>query len=150
MIRANRFARIARAPKVWSFFGAVFWPLISFCPLLDFTGLVWSKGRGRKRRATKMCCRRVFQPMRRSRHGRLCALRKLRSIPETPFLNLNGGLANGGWPKSAYWGKKGPFGAISALPLWLWGGEELVPIGPEKARMAPDCPLKIWGLSPCL
>ena len=36
-------------------------------------------------------------------------------------------------PKGADWAKKGPFGGISALPPWLWGEEELVPIGPEKA-----------------
>ena len=33
---------------------------------------------------------------------------------------------------------KGPFGAISALPPWLWGAEELVPIGPEKAPIGPE------------
>ena len=73
-----------------------------------------------------------------------------------------GGLSKGGLgPKGANWAKKGPFGAISALPSWLWGAEELVPIGPEKARFAPKRPdfpgripprfsLKIWGLSPRL
>ena len=49
-------------------------------------------------------------------------------------------------PKGANWAKKGPFGAISALPPWLWGAGELVPIGPEKAptspEMAPICPEK--------
>ena len=45
-----------------------------------------------------------------------------------------GGLSKGGLgPKGANWAKKGPFGPISALPPWLWGAEELVPIGPEKA-----------------
>ena len=72
-----------------------------------------------------------------------------------------GGLSKGGaWPES--------FGAISALPSWLWGAEELVPIGPKRPRSAlkrpqfapkrPDFPgrisprfsLKIWGLSPRL
>ena len=58
-----------------------------------------------------------------------------------------GGLSKGGLgPKGADWGKKGPFGAISALPPWLWGAEELVPIGPEKAPIGPEkvpiCPEK--------
>ena len=80
-----------------------------------------------------------------------------------------GGLSKGGLgPKGANWAKKGPFGAISALPSWLWGAEELVPIGPEKApigpekaqfapkrpdfpgRISPRFSLKIWGLSPRL
>ena len=38
-------------------------------------------------------------------------------------------------PKGANWAKKGPFGAISGPCVWLWGAEELVPIGPEKARI---------------
>ena len=55
------------------------------------------------------------------------------------------GLSKGGLsPKGANRANKGPFGAISALPPWLW--EELVPIGPEKAptspEMAPICPEK--------
>ena len=59
----------------------------------------------------------------------------------------NGGLSKGGLgPKGANWAKKGPFGAISALPPWLWGAEELVPIGPEKAPIGPEkvpiCPEK--------
>ena len=58
-----------------------------------------------------------------------------------------GGLSKGGLgPKGANWAKKGPFGAISALPPWLWGAEELVPIGPEKALIGPEkvpiCPEK--------
>ena len=58
-----------------------------------------------------------------------------------------GGLSKGGLgPKGANWAKKGTFGAISALPPWLWGAEELVPIGPEKALIAPEevpiCPEK--------
>ena len=58
-----------------------------------------------------------------------------------------GGLSKGGLgPKGANWAKKGPFGAISALPPWLWGAEELVPIGPEKAPIGPEkvpiCPEK--------
>ena len=58
-----------------------------------------------------------------------------------------GGLSKGGLgPKGANWAKKGPFGAISALPPWLWGAEELVPIGPEKAPVGPEkvpiCPEK--------
>ena len=58
-----------------------------------------------------------------------------------------GGLSKGGLgPKGAKWAKKGPFGAISALPPWLWGAEELVPIGPEKAPIGPEkvpiCPEK--------
>ena len=57
------------------------------------------------------------------------------------------GLSKGGLsPKGANRANKGPFGAISALPPWLWGAEELVPIGPEKAptspEMAPICPEK--------
>ena len=47
------------------------------------------------------------------------------------------GLSKGGLsPKGANRAKKGPFGAISALPPWLWGAEELVPIGPK----GPDQP----------
>ena len=46
--------------------------------------------------------------------------------------NPNGGLANGGLARSQL-GQQGPFGATSALLPWLWGAEELVPIGPEKA-----------------
>ena len=58
-----------------------------------------------------------------------------------------GGLSKGGLgPKGANWAKKGPFGAISALPPWLWGAEELAPIGPEKAPIGPEkvpiCPEK--------
>ena len=57
------------------------------------------------------------------------------------------GLSKGGLgPKGANWAKKGLFGAISALPSWLWGAEELVPIGPEKAPIGPEkapiCPEK--------
>ena len=54
--------------------------------------------------------------------------------------NPNGGLANGGLARKApaNWAKKGPFEAVSALPL--------VPIGPEKAptgpEKAPICPKK--------
>ena len=58
-----------------------------------------------------------------------------------------GGLSKGGLgPKGANWAKKGPFGSISALPPWLWGAEELVPISPEKAPIGPEkvpiCPEK--------
>ena len=58
-----------------------------------------------------------------------------------------GGLSKGGLgPKGANWAKKGPFGPISALPPWLWGAEELVPIGLEKAPIGPEkvpiCPKK--------
>ena len=58
-----------------------------------------------------------------------------------------GGLSKGGLgPKGANWAKKAPFGAISALPPWLWGAEEFVPIGPEKAPIGPEkvpiCPEK--------
>ena len=50
-----------------------------------------------------------------------------------------GGLSKRGLgPKGANWAKKGPFGAISALPPWRWGAEESVPIGPEKAPMGPE------------
>ena len=50
-----------------------------------------------------------------------------------------GGLSKGGLgPKGANWAKKGPFGAISALPPWVWGAEELGPIGPEKAPTGPE------------
>ena len=57
------------------------------------------------------------------------------------------GLSKGGLgPKGANWAKRGPFGAISALPPWLWGAEELVPIDPEKAPIGPEkapiCPEK--------
>ena len=70
--------------------------------------------------------------------------------------------------KGANWAKKGLFGAISALPPWLWGAEELVPIGPEKPPVGPgktpispdqarfsrkDFPpifSENWGLSPRL
>ena len=56
------------------------------------------------------------------------------------------GFATGLGPKGANWAKKGLFGVISALPLWLWGAEELVPISPEKAPIgaakAPICPEK--------
>ena len=57
------------------------------------------------------------------------------------------GLSKGGLgPKGVNWAKKGPFGAISALPSWLWGAEELAPIGPEKAPIGPEkaliCPEK--------
>ena len=49
------------------------------------------------------------------------------------------GLSKGGLsPKGANRAKKGPFGAISALPPWLWVAEELVPIGPEKAPTSPE------------
>ena len=41
-------------------------------------------------------------------------------------------------PKGAHWAKKGPFRATSALPPWLWGAEELVPIDPEKAPIGPE------------
>ena len=61
--------------------------------------------------------------------------------------NPNGGLAKGGLAR------KGPIGPKRALSgqflfffSWLWGAEELVPIGPEKAltspEMAPICPEK--------
>ena len=69
--------------------------------------------------------------------------------------------------KGANWAKKGPFRAISALPPWLSGAEELVPSGlgkapalerPQSAPKRPDFPgsisprfsLKIWELSPRL
>ena len=72
-----------------------------------------------------------------------------RAGAETPLLfpKSKGGLSKGGLgPKGANWAKKGPFGAISALPPWLWGAEELVPIGPEKAPIGPEkvpiCPEK--------
>ena len=49
-------------------------------------------------------------------------------------------------PKGANWAKKGPFGAISTPPPWLWGAEELGLISPEKALIgaekAPICPEK--------
>ena len=48
----------------------------------------------------------------------------------------------GKWgPERRQLGQKGPFGAISALPLWLSGAEELVPIGPAKAPIGPE---KAW------
>ena len=54
------------------------------------------------------------------------------------------GLSKGGLgPKGANWAKKGPFGAISALPSWLWGAEASVPIGPEKAPIGPE-KVPIW------
>ena len=82
-----------------------------------------------------------------------------------------GGLAKGGLgPKGRQLGQKGPLsGQFLLFPPWLWGAEELVPIGPEKAPIGPEkvpiCPekapisqegfpprfsLKIWGLSPPL
>ena len=69
------------------------------------------------------------------------------SPPDLNLGNPNGGLAKGGLArKGTMRAKKGPFGAISALPPWLRGAEELVPIGPEKAptspEMAPICPEK--------
>ena len=49
-------------------------------------------------------------------------------------------------PKGTNWAKKGPSGAISAPVPWLWGAEEVVPIGPEKPptdpEQAPICPEK--------
>ena len=65
----------------------------------------------------------------------------------TGLRNPKGGLAKGGLARKAPIGpKKGPFGAISALPSRLWGAEELVPIGPEKAPIGPEkapiCPEK--------
>ena len=45
--------------------------------------------------------------------------------------------------KGANRAKKGPFGAISALPPWLWGAKELVLIGPEKAPTSPEM-APIW------
>ena len=51
--------------------------------------------------------------------------------------NPNGGLANGGLARKAKIGPGG-FGAISALPPWVWGAEDLVPIGPEKAPIGPE------------
>ena len=68
-------------------------------------------------------------------------------LQQGPSWKSKGGLSKGGLgPKGANWAKKGLFGAISALPPWLWGAEELVPIGPEKAptspEMAPICPEK--------
>ena len=68
-------------------------------------------------------------------------------IPKFQSGKSKGGLSKG-WlgPKGANWAKKGPFGALSALPPWLWGAEELVPIGPEKAPIGPEevpiCPEK--------
>ena len=72
------------------------------------------------------------------------------SIPPVSYTHSGkskGGLSKGGLgPKGANWAKKGPFGAISALPPWPWGAEELVPIGPEKAPIGPEkvpiCPEK--------
>ena len=60
---------------------------------------------------------------------------------------FKGGLSKGGLgPKGANSAQKGPFGAISALPPRLWGAEDLVPIGPEKAPIGPEkvpiCPEK--------
>ena len=69
--------------------------------------------------------------------------------PPCPSLSgkSKGGLSKGGLgPKGANWAKKGPFGATSALPPWVWGAEELVPIDPEKAptglEKAPISPEK--------
>ena len=73
-------------------------------------------------------------------------MRKIKFVFNFCQGNPNGGLANGGLARKANWAKKGPFGAISALPPWLWGAEELVPIGPEKAPIGPEkapiCPEK--------
>ena len=59
-----------------------------------------------------------------------------------------GGLSKRGLsPKGANWAQKGPFGGISGVPpACVWGAEELIPIGPEKAPIGPEkvpiCPEK--------
>ena len=46
-----------------------------------------------------------------------------------------GGLAKGGLgPKGANRAKKGPFGAISALPPWLWGRRNWSRSAPKRPR----------------
>ena len=49
---------------------------------------------------------------------------------------MSGKSKRGLGQKGANWAKKGPFGAMSALPPWVWG-VELVAIGPEKAPIGP-------------
>ena len=62
--------------------------------------------------------------------------------PQLPYIMVieiqTGAQQRGAWPERRRLGQKGPFGAISAPPLWLWGAEELVPIGPEKAPIGPE------------
>ena len=75
------------------------------------------------------------------RSGRLTNLvrRRLTELISEFSALREGGLSKGGLGlKGANWAKKGPFGASSALPPWVWGAEELVPIGPEKAPISPE------------
>ena len=44
----------------------------------------------------------------------------------------------GAWPERRQLGQKGPFGGNFCSSPWLWGAEELVPIGPEKAPIDPE------------
>ena len=50
-----------------------------------------------------------------------------------PFGEIQTGLQWGLGLKGANYAKRGPFGAVSALPPWLSGAEELVPIGQDLA-----------------
>ena len=60
--------------------------------------------------------------------------------------NPNGGLAKGGLARKGPIGPKRALSGQFLLPPWLWGAEELVPIGPEKAPTSPEmagvCPEK--------
>ena len=79
------------------------------------------------------------------------------SVPYRQFLsgsfrgNPNGGLANAGLARKASIGPKRAFsGQFLLFPRgcapWVWGAEELVLIGPEKATIGPEkspiCPEK--------
>ena len=136
------------------------------CPW-DKPGLSQGQSRGR-RAAQKVYVKKVYVPFSLAIRGDSAAILEsaLRCQNSSSSGKSKGGPSKGGLgPKGANWAKKGPFGAISALPPWLWGAEELVPIGPEKApigpefaprrpdfagRISPRFSLKIWGLSPPL
>ena len=76
--------------------------------------------------------------------GNFCKCFRLRRIWVSLTGALNSGKSKRGLskrglgPKGTNWAKKGPFRAISALPSWLWGAEELVPTGPEKPPKRPQ------------
>ena len=68
---------------------------------------------------------------------------------ENPSLGIQRGLSKRGKrPERRPLGQKGPFGAISALPAWLWGAEELLPISENcSATSVSACGmLQGWGL----
>ena len=79
--------------------------------------------------------------LRRLRSSRSCDTETLRFLcPRLDSGKSKRGLSKGGLARKGPIGPKRalPFGAISALPPWLWGAEELVPIGPEKAPTSPE------------